>query len=185
MTALAQAPPSPAPALFLADTTGGATTISPTAAGPTTHTPTQSPTNSADANTAHLVAWVVAGLFVVATIYVSVKLIFEHLRHFTEPAIQRKIVGILWMVPIYATTSWFSLKYKDAALYLDLLRDMYEAYVIYLFLALMICYLGGPGHFGDEERVVAILDGIPPQKHPPPLGWCVGPAPTDRSFLRK
>ena len=161
------------------------TTTAPTMLAASTPEPTLSPTDSANANTAHLIAWIVAGCFVVSTIYVSVRLIFEHLRNFTEPAIQRKIVGILWMVPIYATTSWFSLKYKDAALYLDLLRDMYEAYVIYLFLALMICYLGGPGHFGDEERVVAILDALPPQRHPPPLGWCVGPAPTDRGFLRK
>ena len=29
-------------------------------------------------------------------------------------------VGILWMVPIFATDSWLSLRFKDAAIYLDM-----------------------------------------------------------------
>lgn len=57
------------------------------------------------------------------------------------------------MVPIYATDSWLSLRFKDAALYLDLMRDSYEGYVIYLFLALMIAYLGG----GSNERVLTTM----------------------------
>lgn len=36
------------------------------------------------------------------------------------------MVGILWMVPIYSVDSWLSLSFKDAALYLDMLRDCYE-----------------------------------------------------------
>jgi hypothetical protein len=56
------------------------------------------------------------------------------------------------MVPLYATDSWLSLRFKDAALYLDIMRDCYEAYVIYLFLALMIAYLGE----GSNEKVIQV-----------------------------
>lgn len=45
---------------------------------------------------------------------------------------------------------------QDAALYLDLMRDSYEGYVIYLFLALMIAYLGG----GSDEKVVQVRGSL-------------------------
>lgn len=63
--------------------------------------------------------------------------------------LQGKIVGILWMVPIYAVDSFVSLRFKEAALYVDMLRDCYEGYALYLFLALMVGYLGD----GDEYKV--------------------------------
>lgn len=53
------------------------------------------------------------------------------------------------MVPIYAVDSFVSLRFKDAALYVDTLRDCYEGYALYLFLALMVGYLGD----GDEYKV--------------------------------
>ena len=31
-------------------------------------------------------------------VIVSSRLIFEHLRHFSQPVIQRKVIAILWMV---------------------------------------------------------------------------------------
>lgn len=53
------------------------------------------------------------------------------------------------MVPIYAIDSFVSLRFKDAALYVDMLRDCYEGYALYLFLALMVGYIGD----GDEYKV--------------------------------
>lgn len=53
------------------------------------------------------------------------------------------------MVPIYAIDSFVSLRFKEAALYVDMLRDCYEGYALYLFLALMVGYLGD----GDEYKV--------------------------------
>ena len=53
------------------------------------------------------------------------------------------------MVPIYAVDSFLSLRFRDAALYVDMLRDCYEGYALYLFLALMVGYLGD----GDEYKV--------------------------------
>ncbi|KAK1945692.1 Transmembrane protein 184 [Phytophthora citrophthora] len=132
-----------------------------------------------EANVQRLV-WAVAGVFVAASVLSSALLIRGHLNHFTQPIVQSKIVGILWMVPIYATDSWLSLRFKDAALYLDLMRDSYEGYVIYLFLALMIAYLGG----GNNERVIASMRGLPDLNHPWPFKRWLKPIQMGPGFLR-
>jgi len=85
------------------------------------------------------------------------------------------------MVPIYAVNSWLSLKYKDTAVYLDMFRDCYEAYVIYLFLALMVSLLGG----GNEYRIVEIMEDLPRLQHPYPFNYIWPPIELDATFLRK
>eukprot|EP00510_Aplanochytrium_minuta_P007197 CAMPEP_0184042492 /NCGR_PEP_ID=MMETSP0955-20130417/66375_1 /TAXON_ID=627963 /ORGANISM="Aplanochytrium sp, Strain PBS07" /LENGTH=432 /DNA_ID=CAMNT_0026333253 /DNA_START=134 /DNA_END=1432 /DNA_ORIENTATION=- len=130
----------------------------------------------------HRVAFILAGIFSLVSLAVSVHLIRQHQKHWSKPRIQRKIVGILWMVPIYAITSWLSLRFKDAAVYLDMFRDCYEGYVIYLFLALMIAYLGN----GNEYKVHDILNAIDePLAHPYPMNLVLDPIPLDASFLRR
>lgn len=62
-----------------------------------------------------------------ASVLLSAALIQQHMSHFSQPLVQSKVVGILWMVPIYSVDSWLSLTFKDGALYLDMLRDCYEA----------------------------------------------------------
>jgi hypothetical protein len=44
-------------------------------------------------------------------------------------------------VPIYALDAWFALRFKDARIYLDPIRECYEAYVIYNFFAYLLSYL--------------------------------------------
>jgi len=77
----------------------------------------------------------------------------SHLRHFHQPFIQRKVLAILWMAPIYSVTSWLSLVFSPAAGYLSLIKDMYEAYAIYTFFAFLIAVLGK----GNRNAVVALL----------------------------
>ena len=36
---------------------------------------------------------------------------------------------------------WLALRFKDLAIYLDTMRECYEAYVIYNFMAYLLCYL--------------------------------------------
>lgn len=43
--------------------------------------------------------------------------------HPPPPPAQRYIIRLIFMVPVYATGSWFSLKYRDAAIYFDTIRD--------------------------------------------------------------
>ncbi|CAH0520950.1 unnamed protein product [Peronospora belbahrii] len=126
--------------------------------------------------------WAVTGIFVAFSVVSSALLIRAHLNHFTQPNVQSKIIGILWMVPIYATDSWLSLRFKDAALYLDLMRDSYESYVIYLFLALLIAYLGQ----GSNDRVLHMMHGVSSHllEHPWPFTKCLKPIPMGPQFLR-
>ena len=70
----------------------------------------------------YIVGWSIAGFFSMSAVFVSVKLIRDHRRNFSNPEQQSKICGILWMVPIFAIDSWLSLRFKDAAIYLDMVR---------------------------------------------------------------
>lgn len=45
-----------------------------------------------------------------------------------QPQLQRHVVRIMWMVPVYAIDSWFALRFKEANIYLDTARECYEAY---------------------------------------------------------
>ena len=46
-----------------------------------------------------------------------------HLKNYTQPAHQRFIIRICFMVPIYAICSWLSLLHRPASLYLNTFRD--------------------------------------------------------------
>jgi hypothetical protein len=131
---------------------------------------------------AHMSAWVTAGTFSVLAVVVSVQLIRQHQRSFSRPALQSKICGILWMVPIYALDSWLSLRFKDIATYLDMLRDCYEGYVIYLFLALLVSYLADGAEDG-EEVVIRMLEAKGTMRHPFPMTHVWSPIQLGRDFL--
>jgi hypothetical protein len=63
-----------------------------------------------------------------------------HTEYYTQPKLQRHVIRILWMVPIYGIDAWFALRFQAAREYLDPIRECYEAYVIYNFYAyLMVC----------------------------------------------
>ena len=47
------------------------------------------------------------------------------------------------MIPAYAIQTWLSMKYPKYYLWLNAGRDIYEAYVLYIFMKLLIQYLGG------------------------------------------
>lgn len=44
----------------------------------------------------------IGGLFVLSAVPVSIWHIIQHVIHFTKPILQKHIIRILWMVPIYA-----------------------------------------------------------------------------------
>jgi hypothetical protein len=59
------------------------------------------------------------------------------------------------MVPIYSIESWCSLRFRAFALYIETLRECYEAYVIYSFLYFLITLLG------EETILISILKAKP------------------------
>lgn len=94
-----------------------------------------------------------AGTFTLLSCLISMWHMTAHLRRFNQPVVQRKILAILWMSPIYAITSWFSLVFHSAEPYLAIIKDFYEAYVIYQFLSFCIAVLGK----GNRDAVVDLL----------------------------
>jgi len=80
---------------------------------------------------------------VFCTLLLSIRLIVLHLTHWHMPDVQKYVVRILWMVPLYSIQSWLSLRFHEARLYIDTLRNLYEAYVICSFVYYLIALLGG------------------------------------------
>jgi hypothetical protein len=102
----------------------------------------------------------------------------QHLQHYSRPQLQRYIVRILVIVPVYAIGSLLSLKFVKQALYFDTLRDIYEAFVVYSFLALVLSFCGG------ESVCVLKMQSEPDIPHAWPLSVCFPPMGRDGRLLR-
>ena len=97
----------------------------------------------------------IAALCVWTAMIITCHQIYQYLRFYTNPAEQRWIVRILFIVPLYAFVSWLSLLFfsaNDYYVYFYAVRDCYEAFVIYNFLSLCYEYLGGEGNIMTEIR---------------------------------
>lgn len=99
--------------------------------------------------------------------------------NYTEPIYQRYIVRIVFMVPVYALTSFLSLIMRDSSIYFNSLREIYEAWVIYNFLSLCLAWVGGPG------AVVISLNGRVLQPSVCLMTCCFPPIPLDGRFIRR
>jgi hypothetical protein len=98
-----------------------------------------------------LAAFSSARVMVIGTVILSLRLVYLHLTHWYMPEVQKYVVRILWMVPIYAVQSYLSLRYHELRIYIGSIRDFYEAYVIASFVYYLIELLGG------EESLIHIL----------------------------
>jgi len=98
-----------------------------------------------------IAAWHSALIMVGGTLILSVRLIYLHFTHWYMPGVQKYVVRIILMVPLYAVQSWLSLRFHHARIYIDTIRDLYEAFVIASFVYYLIELLGG------EEAMVQIL----------------------------
>ncbi|KAL7306845.1 hypothetical protein TKK_0001006 [Trichogramma kaykai] len=83
----------------------------------------------------------VGGAFVLLALPISFYEIIQHMIYYTQPRLQRYIIRVLWMVPIYAVNAWLGLVYPEGTIYVDSIRECYEAYVIYNFLMFLFAYL--------------------------------------------
>ncbi|XP_053781997.1 transmembrane protein 184A isoform X1 [Desmodus rotundus] len=100
----------------------------------------------------------ISGVFVWTALALTCHQIYLHLRSYTVPNEQRFIIRLLLIVPVYTLNSWLSLLLLGAHqhyIYLDSVRDCYEAFVIYSFLSLCFQYLGG------ESAIMAEIRGKP------------------------
>ncbi|CAO1624769.1 unnamed protein product [Parajaminaea phylloscopi] len=108
-------------------------------------------------------------LLVIATVsslsatILSLLTIYVHLKNYRKPHLQRFVVRLILIVPIYATSSCIGLFSLPAAFLIDLIRDLYEAFAIYCFFELLVAYLGG------ERSVLILMIGRRPVSHPWPF----------------
>ncbi|KAL8576338.1 hypothetical protein ACOMHN_048905 [Nucella lapillus] len=127
----------------------------------------------------HVQAWFIGGLFVMMAVPISFWGILQHIVYYTQPELQRHIIRVLWMVPIYALNAWFALRFPSAAIYLDTLRECYEAYVIYNFMRFLINFL-----HQEHPRLDLMLQNKPQVKHFFP--FCLLPAwPPGKVFFNR
>ncbi|KAJ7956003.1 protein LAZ1-like 2 isoform X1 [Quillaja saponaria] len=97
-------------------------------------------------------AVIIGGCFALVALLLSMFLILQHLRSYTNPAEQKWIVAVVFMVPVYATESIISLSNPRFSLACDILRNCYEAFALYSFGSYLVACLGG------ERRVVELLE---------------------------
>eukprot|EP00954_Amorphochlora_amoebiformis_P023349 1359455-Amorphochlora_amoeboformis.AAC.2 len=132
-------------------------------------------------------AWTLATVVSTVGIAISTYNMFGHLRHYTAPALQKDIVRLLFIIPLYGVCSILSLILVEASPYLEVIRDVYEAFVIYCFFNLMLTFGGGEHHITVELmsydrmkysaprwnfRCKTNLTHIhSPLRHPIPLCW--------------
>ncbi|OCK83512.1 DUF300-domain-containing protein [Lepidopterella palustris CBS 459.81] len=108
---------------------------------------------------------VVAGIAALAATLVTVVSVWLQTKNYRKPLLQRYVVRILLMVPIYSASSWASLISLKAAFWIGPFRDVYEAFTIYTFFQLLINFIGG------ERALIILMYGRPPVSHPWPLNY--------------
>lgn len=104
--------------------------------------------------------WIItAGILAILSVTLSFYEIIRHLLNFNKPFLQRYIIRILLMVPIYSLNAWIAMTVPVTGLYLDSMREVYESFVIYSFMKYLLNFLRydtnlqqyidhkkGPGH---------------------------------------
>ncbi|KEY70970.1 hypothetical protein S7711_00807 [Stachybotrys chartarum IBT 7711] len=105
----------------------------------------------------------VAGVASLIATLLSALSIWLQIKNYRKPLLQRYVVRILLMVPIYSLASWTSMISLEAAAFLDPVRDIYEAFTIYTFFQLLINYRGG------ERSIIITTHGRAPVQHLWPL----------------
>jgi hypothetical protein len=104
-----------------------------------------------------------------------------HTEHYTRPRLQRHVVRVLWMVPIYSVDAWLALRFVDARVYLDPVRECYEAYAIYSFYAFLVSFL--EDELGDVDAYLAAKPPVPHLRFVKALGLGAEPWPMGAPFL--
>lgn len=69
---------------------------------------------------------IVAGVASLMATLLSLVSVWFQLKNYRKPLLQRYVVRILLMVPIYSISSWCSLVSLKVAFYVDPIRDIYE-----------------------------------------------------------
>jgi len=99
----------------------------------------------------HVWAWAIAGLFSFSATIIALIHMRLHYKFNQNHLLLKYVMRILGMVPLYAIEAWLGLYAKNYTMYWDVLRECYEALVIYSFYQFLVTYLGG------KEKLVSTL----------------------------
>ncbi|KAK5774750.1 protein LAZ1 isoform X1 [Gossypium arboreum] len=99
-------------------------------------------------------ATLIAGVFLVIALTLSVYLIFQHLSSYKHPEEQKFLIGVILMVPCYSVESFVSLVDPSISVYCSILRDCYESFAMYCFGRYLVACLGG------EERTIEFMERL-------------------------
>uniref|UniRef100_A0A7S2W9S9 Transmembrane protein 184C n=1 Tax=Mucochytrium quahogii TaxID=96639 RepID=A0A7S2W9S9_9STRA len=127
-----------------------------------------------------VVAWVVAGVCVMLAVSLSIHDINANLDNFERPELQKYVVRILFMIPIYSITSWLALYDEKLNVLLDSIRGLYEAFVIWSFTYFLMVYLGP-----TQEMLAERLSLKPQEEHLFPFNYILRPWQMGYEFLFK
>jgi len=120
----------------------------------------------------HYWAWCMAVIFVVLTIVISGNLILKHLDNYEQPEVQKYVVRILFMAPLYGVDALLCLTLDGVSPTLNVIRDCYEAFTLYSFTKMLYVWLGG------EREVIRMMSQKKQMQLPFPLHamepWAMG-----------
>ncbi|RMZ19164.1 hypothetical protein D0859_16843 [Hortaea werneckii] len=111
---------------------------------------------------------ILAGLSALIACLLTVLTTLLQAKNYRKPLLQRHVIRILIMVPIFSAASWASLTSLRVAFWIDPFRDVYEAFTLYTFFQLLVAYLGG------ERSLIIMMHGRPPVPHLWPLNHVCG-----------
>jgi len=103
------------------------------------------------------------------SLVISTFAIYLQLANYRKPFEQRLIVRILLVVPIFAVSCFISLVNYQVGKFVEPIREMYEAFVIYTFYKLLIFMLDG------ERAIIQNAQGREPTRHFFPANLVLGP----------
>jgi hypothetical protein len=99
------------------------------------------------------VTYELAGLFTLLSCLIFLWHLTSHFKHLYKREVQIRIMGILWMVPVYGITSWLSMIHPPSEPYLGLFRDIFESIVINIFVSFLIAVLSDGLTYRNEEEL--------------------------------
>ncbi|OAA58328.1 hypothetical protein ISF_06867 [Cordyceps fumosorosea ARSEF 2679] len=100
--------------------------------------------------TFHELARIIGAACTLIAVMLSVYLAWMHALHYTKPREQRYIIRILFMVPVYAISSFLQIQWYRHAIYFQVISDCYEAFAIASFFALLCHYVAPDLHSQKE-----------------------------------
>ncbi|OAQ98021.1 hypothetical protein LLEC1_05037 [Akanthomyces lecanii] len=100
--------------------------------------------------TFHELARIIGAACALIAVLLSLYLAWMHALHYTKPREQRYIIRILFMVPVYAISSFLQIQWYRHAIYFQVISDCYEAFAIASFFALLCHYVAPDLHSQKE-----------------------------------